>query len=548
MGKFNFFFRDLDIFSQSFTYSLTSKKKEFQTKTGALFSLLFVVVLSLGAYFYISKYTDTTSPRVTIIKEAQNIYPKINLHSEQIIPGATLQSRANMLHVSELNKYLTGIITKFERKMNEKTGKVETLVKGTQKIVNAVETIAGEGNFEENISDSGASRYFTGGFIYSPEDMSDNEFWTIEGNEKSLPYSFITFTLYPCSLPDPTQCAPIESVIEYDYSFALTSLSYKIKEKKNPIFRLFEYDILSAALNPVAFTKNDIIMKKIRIMDEDTDFVKPRLNSEIHNVGKIESYSKFRSLGVYCSSASIQEGTCVPYTTITIKSGNEVHTVLRVYPKLFNSLSELGGFSDLITIFLSFVVYLFNRSQLEKFTLKSAVPSIESLGKYKRVQKEKMSEGEVEKKLLKEKMSSFDVMKTTTMFEGFCSALMDQSYEESLNLIPFIERISGNNQEKIDPEIAIEHVLKSEPKNQLEHSIKVKLELLINPNIIKECEEKEEPDHDFEMFNLDSPEIGKSKKSQNFQNKFKHRHPGVDQNQKIKLLHRKKVVKRRNMD
>lgn len=371
----NIRFYELDLFSEPFEYNITGKMGSFKTKTGAIFSLIFMTLLSFGGYLFFSEYSDTTTPRVMINKETQNTFPKINLHGEKIIIGGPLQSRTKMLHTSELEKYFTGVVTKFERRINVQTGKVETVVKGTQKIVDGKKSKDGEDDITELLNSVGALPYYIGGFIFVPEDLSDDEFWTIEGNKESLPYSYVTITFYPCSLPDPTQCVPIESLVEYEFSLCVAYLTFKLNQKENPLFRLFEYDVLSTGFNPATLTKTEISMKKVRIMDEDRDFVSPRLNSEFYNLGKIDSHSKFRHLEIYCTSASIQDGTCVPYATITFKSGNEVQTVLRVYPKLFSTISELGGFGDLIFIFFGFFVYTYNQSQLKKY-VKNSVPSI----------------------------------------------------------------------------------------------------------------------------------------------------------------------------
>lgn len=505
-------FRDFDIYSSPFTYSITFKVKMFKTKTGACCSLIFFLLLSLSAFFFFSKYSDTTAPRVMIKKETQKNYPKINLHGQKAIPAGILLSSDKMLHSSESSKYFTGFFTKYERKINKTTGKEETIVKGTQKVINAFHTISGEEDIDESIIVSGAYNYYKTGFISGPEDLSDNEFWTIEGSEKSLPYSYITLAIYPCSLPDSSHCAPIQSLSEYDFSLSVAHLTYKLDKKKNPIFRLYEYDVLSIALNPSAFAKSEINMKKIIILDEDRDFVQPRLNSEFYNLGKIDSYSKFRPLDIYCTPTSITNGTCVPYGTVTFKSGNEVHTVLRIYPKLFSSLSELGGFGDLIFILLGFFVYLFNQSQLDKYVQK-LTPSIDSLGKYgKRKEMSKKEKKNLEKIFLKKKMSSIDLMTTTTMFEGFCLALMDQPYEETLDLIPLIEKVSGNRTEDIDPKTALKKVLNSKPKNDLERIIKKKIEELIIFDPMETGRGENVNDGLMDMIDLDSFEERKQRK------------------------------------
>lgn len=169
-----FKFHDLDMFGEPFAYNVTQKISAFQTKTGAFFSVIFIALLSLFAYFFFSEYTDTTAPRIIIRKETLNTYPKINLSEEKFIAAAFMQSQTKMLHVSELDKYLTGFVTKYEQRINEQTGKVETVVKATQKIIDSRLTQNGEDDLRGELDKAGALSYYDRGLVYAPEDTGSS--------------------------------------------------------------------------------------------------------------------------------------------------------------------------------------------------------------------------------------------------------------------------------------------------------------------------------------------------------------------------------------
>lgn len=154
---------------------------------------------------------------------------------------------------------------------------------------------------------------------------------------------------------------------------------------------------------------------------------------------------------------------------------------------------------------------------------------------------------------MKEKMSSFDLMEITTMFEGFCSSVLDNPYpcDEALYLLPYLECVSGSKAEEIDPQVALEHVLKTQPKNELENLIQKKIKELVKNCSIEDDDGEEEKidEEDIDVFNFDSKNKMAKKEGYSLSvSKHNHKKQGMNKMRKKGLLHRKRMIRKNNID
>lgn len=498
----------LDIFGQPFAFNVTQERRKYRTNTGAFVTIVCVILTSLGAYIFFSDYLETTSPRVTISSEFLNNYPEIRTFDHSFIPFLSFFSNSGSLPISELSKYVTISVSKIELQLDPLTSQPAMVVKASQNFVNArnAKLSSNKEDFENFLEASGAKGLYDGDFLLSPEDMLDEDFWTIQGSANYLPFTFITLNIFPCSLPDPTQCAPIEDLIQYEVKLSVVFNSYKLDVKHNPVYRLFTFESLVAALNPAAFTVGQVIFKRVEILNEDLDFAKPDVASNFFSIGKAKSHAKFRPGNVYCDTATILAGLCAPYNQILIKSGHEVETVLRLYPKLFGMISELGGFGDLIFIFLGFFYFFYNDYFMKKFVQKNFFR-----GKTEHIEKVKNHAKKLDEEALKklkdeymeEKTSGVEILRKSTQFEGLTLATLDPYYRKTLELIPLLERLKDkrfSQRKKVAPEDALAKVLSSKPKNMVQELIKKKVSSLMKS---EETRVGSRNENKIEVFDLD---------------------------------------------
>lgn len=554
-------FKSLDIFGQNFAFNVNKEEKKYKTNTGALVSIICIVMTSLGAYIFTTDYSDTTSPRVTLSSEFLNSYPKIDAHASNFVPVVAAFNRTGLLQSSEFHKFTTPIASKIEFKSNPETGAPELAVVASQKMINCKDADLDEDDIEETVEKSGASDLYHKGYLLCPENMGDNNFWTIQGSADYMPYSYISLDFFPCSLPDPSQCAKMEEVVQYQLDLTMSYNTYKLDQKENPIQRLFAFEKLISAFNPASTNVGHMTFKTIRIMDEDKDFVKPKLNTQFYSFGEIKAHSTYRPGNLYCDAASILKEICPPYITIQIKSGHEVETVLRVYPKLFSMISELGGFGDLIFILIGFLYFSFNSFYFNRY-YERRISNKEIDKALLRIRKgdltkENLKQGK--RDYQKKKLSSFNIMKNTAKAEGISLVMLDPAYRKVLETIPLLEHLKQPEEEEISFEAAMKAVIKSHPENDLQKRIKKRLEFLMDDSNSKKCSNveevkkekknkvrgkpkgkmKEEDDHKIEVIdlNLDDDEVDETLRNDE----------KVESERMLKSIRKSKFNMRRNL-
>lgn len=299
--------QNFDVFGTNFTFSVSKEQSKYKTKLGALVSIVCIIFTLFGFYVFTGNYLDITSPRVTISSQMTNIYPKIQLFDENFGPVFNFLGNTGFLSATNLTKYLTPMAVKMEMKFNALTQKAELTPVATQNLVSCRNAKLGRDDLQNTLEEAGFKQYYEADYIFCAENMADLDFWNVEGSGNYLPYSFISILFYPCTLPNPADCAPLPGLVQYDIRFSVSYQDYLLDNKENPIKRLFKFGKMTFSLNPTSFQVGQIDFKKIRIVDEDKDFSKPHLNKEFFSLGTLKSYSKFRDGSVHCTLQMMSE-------------------------------------------------------------------------------------------------------------------------------------------------------------------------------------------------------------------------------------------------
>ena len=203
-------------------------------------------------------------------------------------------------------------------------------------------------------------------------DMKDKSLLYIEGSKFNLPFMRERTFVYPCSLPDPSECVSLQELSLLQIGHIHVTKVSKHKLKRNP---------LHIALDPDTFVYADLETKtkivdfyKINeIYDDDIGIVEERLTNKYIDIDKTVIMTGTRlSKSMYCTAQEIDEGTCEPYIEITTRSSADKLVIQRSYKLFFGVLSEIGGFNDLI-VYSLLAFYFFYNAYSYKRTIRKAL-------------------------------------------------------------------------------------------------------------------------------------------------------------------------------
>ena len=135
-------------------------------------------------------------------------------------------------------------------------------------------------------------------------------------------------------------------------------------------------------------------LQKNLIWDNDIDFWGYRKRFEFVDIDRITTTTGTRlTQATHCSEAQIDAGLCEPYLILEQRSSRNELDIRRHYNKLVSSLSEVGGFGDLIFILLGFFYGIWNSWSYRRWFVGQVYPltSIMSRDKIDGAQRSKKS-------------------------------------------------------------------------------------------------------------------------------------------------------------
>ena len=338
-----------DIFGQPFAFNAHKSSATYTTVTGGLITIIWVALVSVVSYVIFAEYLDTTKPVVSVNRIRREKPALIDFNKYKTGLANILFDGKRFLTFEESKKYFT-FGGKYIKRYKKGTRIAEEIKQ--RKIFNC---------FEEDVFKSAAKELtqvdskinYTAIFSDSMICVNLNKTQLqIEGDKTHLPFTWNTIDIYPCSLPNPRQCASPQELSAVQVGFVNMVKVAKYRDKKEP---------LETALDVDSFFYVDIASKSLMkmfqkinyIYDDSIGLVGERLVHTFVDSDKIKVVTGTRyTRSIYCSQQQIEDGQCEPYMEVAQRSSNEKMVIQRRYKMLFGVVSEIGGFNDLIIITL----------------------------------------------------------------------------------------------------------------------------------------------------------------------------------------------------
>ena len=166
----------------------------------------------------------------------------------------------------------------------------------------------------------------------------------IHGSTFNLPYRRLRYRIYPCSLPNPADCASFEELAGLQFFNIGMFRAGNYSDKASPKILFGEVETIV----PLSITSTVVMttyLKKNFIYDDDIGFLGERLTSTYVDTDKFISAPKTRlNPTIYCTTAQIDGGLCEPYLEMVWRSSFEKTVIQRRYLTIFDVISEIGGF------------------------------------------------------------------------------------------------------------------------------------------------------------------------------------------------------------
>ena len=424
--------KSASIYGSQFEFNM-SRRRTYTTALGALFTFVAVLLVSASVYIFVYDLIDTSQPQVTVSLENTNKYPPMSLFDEKIFMGFAFFINGKFPTIEESRKYIT--VNGYKKTVNPpatQNGPPVVVIKPftfkrADDLTGPTKTYVKEA-FEES-----ESKMFRDISVIPDVEAAD---WAVQGSPTKLPYTTISLNIFPCSLPNPLDCANPQELSSLIVNFPFYAKSLDFTDKKNPVREGIDTDT-ELLLNLGAKTQMYIYYKRNEITNDDWDIIQPRIAHKFLDVEKIMSTSGIRdNTQFHCTPTNFATNTCTPYIQIEIRSGNKLTSIFRRYEKIFETISELGGFGDLIFIICAFFYSFYNERHYNTW-IKGELFSKDFYASNK-IDKKKMTDKEKEEiegvidEIIEEELDAVNLVKKMQKMNILFSAIFEPYHNKLL--------------------------------------------------------------------------------------------------------------------
>ena len=344
--------KNFDFFSQKFSFRAVKGSKTYQTKVGSLITILGLVISCLITFVNFKQYSETTKPVVSVNTIRMREVPPLNLTEHQVGLTLVMVSGPIVFNYEQMKKFVTFV------------GEIRTREQGSDgRIIEKVD-IVDVSPCKELPPRNDETLEVLDSFIcpnFTPEQGY------VQGTSYQLPYRRYTTKIYPCSLPDPSQCATLDQLDRMSLASIPSIKVANFSNKKSPLVRFAD----SGVTYHICLSTKSVVStyyKKNLIYDDDSDVFDAKISHSYIDVDRIFTIAGARvTQSTYCTKAQIEGGECEPYIELTMRSSSDKAIIQRRYKKFFSSASEVGGFADLIMYILYVVCFFYNYWSYQKW-------------------------------------------------------------------------------------------------------------------------------------------------------------------------------------
>ena len=422
----------LDFNGGEFNLEFASNNGKFQTKFGGYLTLIVFFTTILAFVFSVSQFFADNSPVVNITPEFNVDKVEMNLYDEDLVmPLMFKKGRKLISTAEELSRYFTVrlLATDWVFDVEARRFKLNwahefklILCKDVDQKSNKIKLLV-EKLFEKTKE---LQKY-----LFCPDLGDKKEFLKLMTTKTRVLFTFIRVRFYPCSLPDPSNCATAAELDDIEVSFYSNKKILEASDYQNPIKytpkrHKLKVDRSTRKILKYYFDPNVIVddSTQIRAARTRTQFVTAALegdNKRSRDPRIMTCTAQQISLGLYSRCNHLLEMEYIPRTNI-IKTR-------RSYKKASIMLGEFGGYLK-IFITLAFLLYgIQASSKLKSYLAGQLYPEAgltnknhkNKIGSHQSLQKKHKKEG---------KSSIFDIVDDLVDVEDF---------QDNLNLIEILK-------------------------------------------------------------------------------------------------------------
>ena len=348
--------KSLDILGDKFTLGYSTLTGKFQTTLGGYITIIVTLVTVIATFGIMAQYFDRGSPVVTTSSEFGSKISKFNLYQENLYAHLAIGIGPKYL-TEGMHRYITPKM-RLERVIyhvsNQSFGGA---------VIHEFDYIPCREVTDPHMQDYIKQIVSLPGFediLLCPDFKDFAQEFEIDDDRVTYMSKIANIRIYPCSLPDKSQCASAQemSMLRIDYTsikklLVSSNFTNPVKGMLGRNFMLLDTSVTKS------ITYN---VKNNQVIDDISQFRDPVMKAEFATLEvNTNDFQERDPKQIYCSEQQIKMapfGGCKEYIAFEYFAKGEVFVIRRNYKKFTTILGELGGILKLVTtaavIFYSF--------------------------------------------------------------------------------------------------------------------------------------------------------------------------------------------------
>ena len=358
--------QSLDFLGDKFKIGYSTLTGKFQTKLGGYLTILMGLLSTSMFFIVMSQFFSKEAPVVMTSSESGSRRTFFDLHKENLyLPLAFLVGPRD-IPASQISRYVTlkAIVDEVAFKTNT-GGNAFTITPFRSfdyKPCSEIKDPHMQAYLESFVSLPGF-----GDLISCPDFKGQEKDFIVTSDYITYVSKWTYIKVYPCSLPDRSQCASINEIRAMKVEYGYPSKLLKPSDYKNPVeSQPIRYGI---SIDPRSRKAVKEIVTPQKVFDDTMSLIPAKLRVEYSTLHQESIDLSFRDeTRLHCSKAEIDKGVlgrCPEYLTFDYFSSPEIVTTTRSYKKLTTMLGEFGGILKIITTAAFFFYGLYSMRKVK---------------------------------------------------------------------------------------------------------------------------------------------------------------------------------------
>ena len=358
--------QSVDFLGSKFKIGYSTLTGKFQTKLGGYLTIL-MGLLSTGFFFVVmSQFFNKETPIVMTSTESGSREAIFDLYQGDLYLPLGFLLGPKAIPARQINRYVTIKAFVDEAVFNPDSAeqlynltprryfsyKPCSLVKDP-KITQYLELMSTLPGFKDLMS--------------CPDFEGHHEDFVVSSNYVTYASNWTLIKIYPCSLPDPTQCASAAEINALKVEYGFPSKLLKPSDYKNPVESLPVRVRIS--IDPRSTKVIKEVVKRNKVFDDTLSLVPAKLKEEYTTLHEESIDLSVRDqTQLHCSRDEVEKGVlgrCPEYISFDYIPSSEVVVTTRSYKKLTAMLGEFGGILKIITTTAFFVYGVYSMRKVK---------------------------------------------------------------------------------------------------------------------------------------------------------------------------------------